>query len=48
MLFHMDMLKGALHDQFTPSGQEEYLGASAVLLRYSFYQPRKDGKLSEL
>ena len=46
MLFHMDMQKGALLDQFTPSGQEEYLGASAVLLRYSFYQPRKDGQLS--
>ena len=40
--------------QFTPSGPEAYIGASGSRFKavhacwYSFYRPRKDGKLSEL
>ena len=35
--------KALYNDQFTPSGLEAYTACW-----YSFYQPRKDGKLSEL
>ena len=38
-------------DQFTPSGPKAHIGASGSRFNvcwYSFYRPRKDGKLSEL
>ena len=43
----------ALYNEFPPSGPEAYMGPSGSCFkavrvwRYSFYRPRKDGKLSE-
>ena len=51
--FHVTCSKALYNDQFTPSGPEAYLGASGIHFKavhvcwYSFYRPRKDGKLRE-
>ena len=43
-----------INDQFAPSGLEAYTGANGSRFKavhaywYSFYRPRKDGKLNEL
>ena len=52
MLFLYECSKAFYNDQFTPSGPEAHIGASVARFKavhvYSFYQPRKDEKLSEL
>ena len=52
---HVTCSKALYNDQFTPSGSEAYIGASGSRFKvvhvcwytYSFYRPRKDGKLGE-